>query len=55
MIVCHMLLGRPWQYDRSSLQYDRSNQYTIKWKGKEMVLKPMTLEQIHVEHLQKRS
>jgi ferredoxin len=32
MIVCHLLLGRPWQYDRSSLHCGRSNQYTIKWK-----------------------
>jgi hypothetical protein len=35
MTVCHLLLGRPWQYDRSSLHCGRSNQYTIKWKGKE--------------------
>jgi hypothetical protein len=55
MIVCHLLLGRPWQYNCSSLHYSRSNQYTIKCKGKEMVLKPMTPEQIHVEHLQKSS
>jgi hypothetical protein len=25
MIVCHLLLGRPWQYDHSSLQCDLSN------------------------------
>lgn len=42
MTVCHMLLGRPWQYDRSSLHCGRTNQYTIKWKGKELILKPMT-------------
>jgi hypothetical protein len=53
MIVCHLLLGRPWQYYRSSLHYGCLNQYTIKWKGKEMVLKLMTLEQIDVNHLQK--
>jgi hypothetical protein len=53
MTMCHPLLGRPWQYDCSSLHYGRSNQYTIKWKGKEMVLKPMTWEQNHAEHLQK--
>jgi hypothetical protein len=53
MTVRHLLLGRPWQYDRSSLYYGCSNQYTIKWKGKEMVLKPMTPQQIQAEHLQK--
>jgi hypothetical protein len=55
MTVCHLLSGRPWQYDRSTLHYGHSNQYTIKWKGKQMVLKPMTPEQIHGEHLQKSS
>jgi hypothetical protein len=55
MTVCHLLLGIPWQYDRSSLHCGRSNQYTIKWKGKEMVLKPMTPQQIHAENLQKSS
>jgi hypothetical protein len=45
MIVCHLLLGRPRRYDRSSLHCGHSNQYTIKWKGKEMVLKPMTPQQ----------
>jgi hypothetical protein len=36
MTVCHLLLllGRPWQYDCSSLHCGRTNQYTIKWKGK---------------------
>jgi len=55
MIVCHLLLGRPWQYDPSSLHCGRTNQYTIKWKGKKLVLKPMTPQQLLAEHLQKSS
>ncbi|XP_022682409.1 uncharacterized protein LOC111257333 [Setaria italica] len=55
MTVCHMLLGRPWKYDRSSLHCGRTNQYTIKWKGKELIRKPMTPQQILTEHLQKNS
>jgi len=55
MTVCHMLLGRPWQYDRLSLHCCRTNQYTIKWKGKELILKPMTPQQILAEHWQKSS
>jgi hypothetical protein len=42
MTICRLLLGRPWQYDRSSLHCGRTNQYMIKWKGKNLVLKPMT-------------
>jgi hypothetical protein len=55
MTVCHMLLGRPWQYDQSSLHCGITNQYTIKWKGKELILKPMKPQQILAEHLQKSS
>jgi hypothetical protein len=55
MTVCHLLLGRPWQYDRSTLHCGRTNQYTIKWKGKNLVLKPMTPQQLLAEHLQKSS
>jgi hypothetical protein len=55
MTVCHLLLGRPWQYDRSSLHCGRTNEYTIKWKGKSLLLKPMTPQQILAEHLQNSS
>jgi hypothetical protein len=55
MTVCHLLLGSPWQYDRSSLHCGRKNQYIIKWKEKSLILKLMTPRQILVEHLQKRS
>ena len=41
--------------DRSSLHCGRTNNYTIKWKGKELVLKPMTPQQIMAEQLQRSS
>ena len=55
MKVCHLLLGRPWQYDHSAQHCGRTNQYTIKWRGKDLVLRPMTPQQIMAEHLQKVS
>ena len=55
MKVCHLLLGRPWQYDLSAQHCGRTNQYTIKWKGKDLVLRPMTPQQIMAEHVQKVS
>jgi hypothetical protein len=55
MIIWHLLLGRPWQYDSSSLHCGRTNQCTMKWKGKILILKPMTPQQILVKHLQKSS
>jgi hypothetical protein len=38
MSVCHLLLGRPWQFDRDVIQNGRTNQYSFKMKGKEYVL-----------------
>jgi len=55
MSMCHLLLGRPWQYDRYSQHCGRTNQFTINLKGKKFVLKPMTPQQIMAEHLQKKS
>ena len=54
MTVCHMLLGRPWQYDRYTQHCGRTNQYTLDLKGKKFVLKPMTPRQIMAEYLQKK-
>jgi len=42
MLVCHLLLGRPCQYDRYSQHCGRTNQFNINLKGKKFVLKPMT-------------
>src|SRR3954463_8290873 len=46
MTVCHMLLGRPWQYDKRALHDGHSNTYTFKWLEKTCVLQPMTPRQI---------
>uniref|UniRef100_A0A2N9F6N0 Reverse transcriptase n=1 Tax=Fagus sylvatica TaxID=28930 RepID=A0A2N9F6N0_FAGSY len=41
MDVCHLLLGRPWQYDRDTCHNGRSNTYSLKLKGKKITLLPM--------------
>ena len=55
MSVCHLLLGRVWQYDRFSQYCRRTNHVTIDLKWKKFVPKPMTPQQIMAEHLQKKS
>ncbi|KAE8699360.1 putative CCCH-type zinc finger family protein [Hibiscus syriacus] len=40
MDVCHILLGRPWQYDRSVIHDGRKNTYSLSIKGKKIVLAP---------------
>ena len=44
--VCHLLLGRPWQFDRGVIHNGRTNHYSFKMKGKEYVLRPMSPSQV---------
>ncbi|KAK1617486.1 hypothetical protein QYE76_023003 [Lolium multiflorum] len=46
MTVCHMLLGRPWQYENKVIHDGHSNVYTFKVKDKKFELRPMTSSQI---------
>ncbi|KAK1684997.1 hypothetical protein QYE76_045845 [Lolium multiflorum] len=49
MMVCHMLLGRPWQYDKKAMHDGHSNVYTFKVKDKKFEFRPMTPSQIITE------
>ncbi|XP_057990695.1 uncharacterized protein LOC110653932 [Hevea brasiliensis] len=42
MVVTHLLLGRPWQYDRSVVHDGRKNRYTVTKEGRTYSLLPMT-------------
>ena len=42
MQACHILLGRPWQFDRDSMHYGRSNQYSLLHHDKKIVLHPIS-------------
>jgi hypothetical protein len=45
MDACHLLLGRPWQYDRKVMHDGRKNTYTF-WKdGSKVVLLPLKDEE----------
>ncbi|XP_074318824.1 uncharacterized protein LOC141655653 [Silene latifolia] len=51
MDACHLLLGRPWQFDRDVVHHGRSNSYTLLVKGKKITLKPMSPEAIRKTHM----
>ena len=53
MTVCHLLLGRPWVYDRSVQHNGRANTYHLEYKGKKINLMPMSPQQIVNESRQK--
>ena len=41
MDVCHLLLGRPWQYDRQIIYDGFKNTYTFRKDGHKIVLAPL--------------
>ena len=53
MTVCHLLLGRPWQYDRDVRHNGRTNTYQLNWQGKEILLRPLMPQDIVNDSRQK--
>ena len=45
MDVCHILLGRPWQYDRKTRRDGFWNRYTLKRDGVDITLAPLDTRQ----------
>lgn len=41
MDVCHILLGRPWKFDRKVVHDGRMNTYTLEKDGKKHTLLPL--------------
>ncbi|XP_060183112.1 uncharacterized protein LOC132613073 [Lycium barbarum] len=46
MQACHLLLGRPWQYDRAVIHDGRANTYKVQSEGKSLILKPLSPKQV---------
>jgi hypothetical protein len=54
MQVCHLLLGRPWQFDLDSMHFGRSNKYTFIHNDKKVVLVPLSPEEIHTSDMARK-
>ncbi|XP_074300575.1 uncharacterized protein LOC141631853 [Silene latifolia] len=50
MDACHLLLGRPWQYDRDVVHQGRSNVLSLVKDEKKIILKPMSPASIRATH-----
>ena len=51
MQASHILLGRPWQYDRKTIHDGVKNRYTIVKDGKTITLVPLTPKQVHDDQI----
>jgi hypothetical protein len=49
MDVCHLLLGRPWKYDRNVIHDGRMNTYTLKKNGRTHMLCPIEDKEVKPE------
>ncbi|XP_056858202.1 uncharacterized protein LOC130507517 [Raphanus sativus] len=47
----HILLGRPWQYDKRALHDGFTNRYTFAHKEKQVTLAPMTPQEVHQDQM----
>src|SRR2546422_1712015 len=45
----HLLLGRPWQYDRKVMHNGYSNRYSFTYKGRYIVLAPLSPQEVYEE------
>jgi hypothetical protein len=49
MDVCHIFLGRPWQFDRNAIHDGRKNTYTLEKNGRTHMLFPMEKKRVKEE------
>jgi hypothetical protein len=49
MDVCHLLLGRPWQYDRNVIHDGRMNTYTLEKNGRTHMFLPIKDKEVKLE------
>jgi hypothetical protein len=49
MDVCHLLLGRPWKYDRNVVHDGRKNTYTLEKHGRTHMVLPIKGKEVKLE------
>ena len=55
MHVDHILLGRPWQYDKKVIHDGFKNRYSFVKDGKSVTLVPLTPKQVYKDRLKLKS
>ena len=52
MEASHILLGRPWQFDRLVIHDGFTNKHSFEFNGKRTILVPLTPKEVHEDQLQ---
>jgi len=54
MEACHVLLGRPWQFDKKTMHNGLTNEITFTHKDRKFVLHPLSPSQVVEDQIQTR-
>jgi len=55
MEATHILLGRPWQYDRKILHDGHANKMSFNFQGHKVILKPLSLKEVHEDQIKMKN
>ena len=51
----HILLGRPWQFDKDATHFGRENSVVFRFKGKKVKLEPLSPKEVYNDQLKEKS
>ncbi|XP_072087309.1 uncharacterized protein [Arachis hypogaea] len=51
MQACHLLLGRPWQFDRRAFHDGHTNRFSFDFNGRKITLAPLSPKEIYLDQL----
>ena len=52
MDACHVLLGRPWQFDKKAVHDGFTNRHSFDHKGKKITMVPLSPSEVHQDQVQ---
>jgi len=55
MEATHILLGRPWQYDKHALHDGLTNKMTFTFQGHKVTLKPLSPKEVHEDQIKMKT
>jgi len=51
MEATHILLGRPWQFDRKTIHDSLTNKISFNFHGHKVTLKSLSPKEVHIDQL----
>ena len=55
MEATHVLLGRPWQYDRKILHDGHTKKISLNFQGHKIILKPLSFKEVNEDQVKMKT